>query len=114
MKLFRPLRKLMPFLVGYNILEEYDIVAPNTFRKYFCIFTCLLGYGVLLSATVLVTGFLVFEAETFEEFSEHFYEFATTITDTFYFISMHWVCKQFFELNDHFEKIIKKRECFSL
>lgn len=114
MKLFRPLRKLMPFLVGYNILEEYDIVAPNTFRKYFCIFTCLLGYGVLLSATVLVTGFLVFEAETFEEFSENFYEFATTITDTFYFISMHWVCKQFFELNDHFEKIIKKREIFSL
>lgn len=106
------LRKMMPFLVGYDVLEEYGFVAPNAFRKYLCTFSSLMGNISLLSATILSGGFLVFEANNFEEISEHFYEFASTLNYTFYFISMHWMCKHFFELNDNCEQIIKKREFF--
>lgn len=114
MKLLQPLRKMMPFLVGYDVLKKYGFVAPNTFRKYFCTLTCSLGFVVLVSATVLVGCFLALEAKTFEEISGHFYEFATGINDTFYFISMHWMCKQLFELIDIYERIIKKRKIFFL
>lgn len=110
MKLFR---ELMPFVVSYGNLEEFGFVAPNRFRKYLCDFTSLLGYVVLVSGTLLAGGFLAFEAETFEEIYEHFYEFATGLNYTFYFISTHWMCKQFFELNDSYEEIIKKREFIS-
>lgn len=110
MKLFQPLRKMMPLLVGYNCLTDFGFVPPSTFRKYFCLFASLLGYVVLVSATILVGCFLVFEAETFEEVSGHFYEFATGINDTFYFISMHWMCKGLFELIAKYEQIIQKRE----
>lgn len=114
MKLFQPIREIMPFLVGYDNLEEYDFVARNEFRIYLCSFTRLLGYIVLASAMILLSGFFAFEAETFEEIHDHFYEFAMIFNDTFFFISMSWMSKQLFELNDNYERIIKKRESFSL
>lgn len=107
MKLFRT---LMPLLVGYDILEEFGFVAPSAFREHLCSFTSRLGYVVLVSGTFLAGGFLAFDAETFEEIYEHFYEFATGLNYTFYFFSIHWMCKQFFELNDGYDEIIKKRE----
>lgn len=110
MKLFQPLRKMMPLLVGYSALEVYGLKAPSPFRKYFCLFTSLLGYVVLVSATILVGGFLIFEAETFEEVSGHFYEFATGLNDTFYFISIQWMCKRLFELIGTYQQIIQKRK----
>lgn len=110
MKLFQPLRKMMPFLVGYDNLQGYGLVAPNTYWKYFCSFTHLMGYVVLVTGTVLVGAFLIIDAKTFEEFSEHFYEFATGLNDTFYFILMKWLCKQIFELSEKYEEIIEKRE----
>lgn len=110
MKLFQPLRKLMPFLVGYDVLKEFGFVAPNAFRKCICSFTSLLGCIVLVCGTVLVGCFLIFEAKTFEEICEHFYEFATALNDTFYMITMASICKHVFELNDRFEEIIEKRE----
>lgn len=109
MKLFRPLRKLIPFLVGYDILKEYDFKAPNAFRKYLCDFTSLLGYFVLVSGTILVGGFLVIDAKTFEEIHDHSYEFATGLNDTFYFVYIHWMCKHFFYLSNYYEQIIRKR-----
>lgn len=109
MKLFPPLRKLMPFLVGYNTLKEYGFVAPNVFRRYLCDFTSLLGYVVLVSGTSLAGGFLAFEAKTFEEFHDHFYEFATGLNDTFYLAYIHWMCKHFFDLNTYYEQTIQKR-----
>lgn len=111
MKLFR---KLMPFLVGYSALEEFGFEAPNSFRKHFCRFNSLMGYVVYVSCTILMGGFLVFEAETFEDISEHFYEFATGMSETFYYVYVHLMCKQFFEMCDHFEAITKKRELLLL
>lgn len=58
----------------------------------------------------MVGCFLVFEAETFEEISGHFYEFATVLNDTFYFIMMDSICKHILEINDKYEEIIEKRE----
>lgn len=107
------LRKLTPFLVGYDMLEEFGLMAPNAFRKYLCSFTSLLGYVMLVSGTILTGASLVFEAETFDEISEHFYEFITLLIETFYLILIHWLCKEFFEINDNYERIIKKRELFS-
>lgn len=114
MKLFQPLRNLMPFLVGYDKLQESGFVAPNAFRKHLCSFTSLLGHMVLVSGTFLVGCFLVLEAETFEEVCGHFYEFATGINDTLYFISMDLICKHVFELNDKYEEIVEKRELILL
>lgn len=108
------LRKLMPFLVGYGILEEYGFVAPNRFQKYFCDFTSLMGYVVLVGATILASCYLAFEAETYDEISEHFYEFATVLNETFYLIFIQCKCKQFFELTDNYELIIHKRESLFL
>lgn len=110
--MMRLFRQLMPFLVGYDVLREYSFVTPNVFRRYVSIFTSVLGYIVLVSGTFLAGGFLAFEADTFQDIYEHFYEFATGLNYTFYFISMHWMCEQLFELNDNYEKIIKKREFF--
>lgn len=112
MKLFQPLRKVMPFLVGYDILEEYGFVAPNQFQKYLCCFTSLFGYVVLVSATTLMSGFLIFEAENFQEIHNHFYEFATGFNDTIYFVYIHWMCGYYFSLNDKFEQITTKSKFF--
>lgn len=113
MKLFERFRNIMPFLVGYTALKEYGFVAPNLFRRYLYNFASLLGCVFLLSGTVLVGGFFVFEAKTFEEIHDNFYQFTTGFNDSFYLIYIHCVCKQFFEMNDHFERIIKMREFFS-
>lgn len=110
MKLFQPLREIIPFLVGYANLEEFGFVAPNEFRNSLCRFTSFLGYVVLVSGTISSGGFLAFEAESFEEIHDHFYEFATGLNDTFFFICMHYMCRQFFELNDNYEHIIKRRK----
>lgn len=114
MKLFQSLRNFMPLLVGYSALEVvYGFVAPNANRKYICNFTSLLGCVVLVSSTICVGCFLVFEAETFEEISGHFYEFATALNDTFYFIlMMNSTCKHILELNGKYEEIIEQREFF--
>lgn len=112
MKLFRG---LMPFLVGYDdILKQFGLEAPNAFGKHLCSFTSLFGYVAYVSCTVLMAGFLAFEAETFDDISEHFYEFATGLSETFYYVYVHLMCKQFFEMSNHFEEITKKRELFSL
>lgn len=100
----------MPFLVGFDILEVNGFVAPNRFRKYLCDFTSVMGYVVLVTATIMASGFLAFEAETYEEISEHFYEFATVLNETFYLIFIHCKCRQFFELTDNYEQIVKKRK----
>lgn len=104
------IRNLIPLLVGFDNLEEFGIVAPNRFRKYLCDFTSLMGYVVLLSATIISSGFLAFEAETYDEISEHFYEFTTVLNETFYLIFIQCKCKQFFELIGNYELIIQKRE----
>lgn len=101
---------MMPLLVGYGILEEYGFVAPNRLQKYFCDFTSLMGYVVLVGATIFTGGFLAFQAETYDEISEHFYEFATVLNETFYLIFIQCKCKQFFELSDNYVLIIRKRE----
>lgn len=112
MELFGRFRDIMPFLVGYSVLEEHGFVAPNTFRRNLCHFASVLGSVFLIGGTVLVGGYFVFEAKTFEEFHDNFYEFLTGCNDSFYLIYIHCMCKQFFEMNAHFEKIIKKREFF--
>lgn len=112
MKLFQPLRNLMPFMVGYDKLQANGFVAPNAYRKYICKFTSLLGSIVLVTSTIIVGGFMVFDARTFEKISGHFYDFATALNDTFYFLLMDSVCIRIFELNDNFEDIIERRQFF--
>lgn len=104
--------KLMPILVGYDILEEYGFEPSNSFQRYLCSLTSPMGYAMLLGAIIYTSGFLAFEAKTFDEVSEHFYEFATALNETFYFIFIHWNCTNFFELNENYEEIMKKREYF--
>lgn len=112
--MMRLFRTLMPWLVGYDTLEEFGFVAPNAFRKHFCRFNSLMGYAVYIGCTILMGGFLAFEAETFEDISEHFYEFATGLSETFYYVYVHLMCKQLFEMCEQFEEITREREQFLL
>lgn len=113
MKLFQPLRDLMPFIVGYDTLQGNGFEAPNAYQKYLCNFTSLLGSVSLGCSTILVGCFLLLAAETFEEISGHFYEFATGLNNTLYFVLMESNCRHIFELNGNYEEIIEKRKHFS-
>lgn len=104
----------MPLLVGYSVLDEFGFVAPNAFQKHFCRINSLMGFVVYITCTILIGGFLAFEAKTFDDISEHFYEFETGISETFYYVYVHLMCKQFFEMCDHFDEITKIRKLFSL
>lgn len=97
-------------IVGYDTLEAYGIVAPNTVQKHLCSFASVIGGVILIGGTILIGGFLVFEAESFEEIHDHFYEFVAGFNDSFYLVYIHCIYKQFFEMNDQFERMIEKRK----
>lgn len=109
MELFKPFRKLSPILVGYNLLAKYGISAPSASQKYLCRFTSLFGYFALGCGFILGYGFIAYEANTFQEFSDVFYGFITLINDAFYFVYMPWFCRNAFELNKQFVDVIKER-----
>lgn len=104
MELFTPVRKLLPILVGYDVLLEYDIIAPNLFQKNLCRYTSFLGYIVLLSGVILVFGFLAFEGNKFEDYTDNFFAFITLLNDTFYFLSMPWLCRDILKMNEYYNK----------
>lgn len=110
MDLFEPARKMFPLLVGYEILEEYGFVAPNIYHRHFCRFTSLFGCFVLGIGLFLVGGFIAFQANTFQEYSDNFYGFATLLNDTFYFLYMPWFCVDVLEMSEYLENVIKERE----
>lgn len=110
MDLFKPARKLFPILVGYEILEEYGFNAPNEYQKRFCRFTSLFGYFVLTNGLIFVGGFIAFQANTFQEYADNFYGFATLLNDTFYFLYMPWFCADVLGMSEYLEDVITERE----
>lgn len=84
MDLFEPARKMFPILVSYEMLEEHGFTAPNVYQKNFCRFTSLFGCFVLVNGLILVGGFITFQANTIQEYSDNFYGFATLLNYTFY------------------------------
>lgn len=109
MKLFEPVRKVLPILVGFDVLSKYGITAPNVFQQNLCRFTSLFGYVILSSSVLLMGGFFAFEATNFLDYSDNFYAFETLLIDTFYFTSIQWLYKNIFELNECYEKLIDER-----
>lgn len=110
MELFKHFYKIIPILVGYSLLKKFGLLPRSEFRKYLCRFTCLLGYLVLGTGLILGSGYIVFEANTFQEFSDDFYGFITLVNDSFYFLYMPWFCENTLELNMRFVAVINERE----
>lgn len=110
MDLFEPAQKMFPILVGFEMLQKYGFIASNVYQKNFCRFTSLFGCFVLTNGLILVGGFIAFQANTFQEYSDNFYGFATLLNDTFYFLYMPWFCIDVLEMNQCYEKVIKERE----
>lgn len=110
MELYKYFHKIMPILVGCNLLERCGFPARSTFQKYFCRFTSLFGYFVLGSGLILGIGFMAFEANTFQEFSDDYYAFITLVNDTFYFLYMPWFCRNALKLNKRYVDVIEERE----
>lgn len=101
---------MIPILVGYDVLAKCGLCAPNEFQKYLCRVTSMMGFVLCVGGITFSVGFLAFEAETLQEYSENLYIFFTILNDSLYFVLLRWLCKDTFQLNQYYERIMKERK----
>lgn len=112
MKLFQKYQKMIPFMVGYDILAKYGIIASNSFQKHFCNISNSMGCYVFLSGIICAGGFLVFEAQTLQEYSDNFYIVLALINGTVSYVAIKFKCEIAFQLFKKIEEIIKNRKYY--
>lgn len=100
MKIFDSLWRDLGFL-GIN---QPKMFHQNPFNK-----RNLVSVVALVMFAVSAIGFLIFEAETFDQYSESFYVVATSICYTECCLALVWKRRQIFQLTTDFETIIEKR-----
>lgn len=104
------IRKLLPILVGFDVLSKYGVITPNPMKKYLFRFTSFFGYVILSIIVILMCGYFVFDAKSFYDYSDNIYGFYAIVMSTIYFMLMPRHCKNMFELNMHYEHLIYERE----
>lgn len=110
MKVFQNYQKWIPFLVGYDILANYGIVAPNPFRKHLCYIISRLDYALFLCGIIFAGGFLIFEAQTPQEYSDNSYVLLALINSSLLNIALKWKCEITLKSFQKIEEIINNRK----
>lgn len=95
-------------MVGYDILAEYGIDAPNPFQKHLCYISDQLGYSVFVCVSILSAGFFIFEAETLQDYSDISYILLALINTTLIYAEIKSKCEIAFQLFEKIEEIIEK------
>lgn len=97
-------------MVGYDILAKSGINPPNAIQRYACQFTHKAGYFTLSGGLILAVGFLAFEANKLQEYSDNFYIFASLLLNTFFYICMTYKTETVVKLIKRFENIVDERK----
>lgn len=109
MILFKTYCKLLPFLVGYDVLTKYDIKPPNDLQRRMFRITNVLGYVVMVSGLIETTLCAAFEIHTLQDIANNVYSLTTLANDTFFFISLKWRYEKCLKMVDTYGNIVKNR-----
>lgn len=105
---------MIPFMVGYDILAKYGDFASNSFQTHFCNISNSIGCYVFMSGIAAAGGFLAFEAQTLQEYSDNFYILLALINGTVSYAAIKFKTEMAFQLFEKIEEIIKNRKHFFL
>lgn len=103
---------MIPFMVGYDILTKYGVFASNSFLTQLCNISNSIGCYVFLSGIAVAGGFLAFEAQTLQEYSDNFYILLALINGTVSYAAIKFKTEMAFQLFGKIEEIIKNRKHF--
>lgn len=110
MKVFEKYQKMIPLIVGYDNLAKYGVTAPNPLQKYLCNISNRIGFWVFLSGIIFAGGFIAFEAQTLQEYSDNSYIVLALTNATITYLAMKWKSVTTFQSFGKIQKIIENRE----